>query len=207
MKIFDRLDETLSHKPKIKVLRFLAIGKGEYTGRGIARAVGMSASSIHQILQEMKDENLVVVRKIGNAILYKIYAENYIIKNLIMPLFEKEKRIYDDLVLLIKKQLKEGKDEISCVAVFGSVAQRKETAKSDLDLVVITKTKKGKTKIDKLMDNLSISLANKFQVLLSPYILGYDEIKKMNTKKSALVRNILKNNRLIDGEPIERILA
>jgi len=207
MKIFNKLDETLSHGTKIRILRLLTVEKGEHTGRGVAKALHMSASSIHHTLQEMKDERLVVARKMGNAIIYKLHEKNYVVENLIVPLFEREKRIYDDLVLMIKQQLEGEKDEIGCIAFFGSVAQKKETAKSDVDLLIVTKTKKGRNKIDKLMDSLSISMANTFQVLLSPYILTYDEIRKMNNKKSALIKNILKNNRLIDGEPVERVLA
>lgn len=207
MKIHDKLDEILKHGSKIKILRFLFVERDEHTGRRIARGIGMSASSTYKTLQKMKGEGLISVRKKGNAILYKLQENNHIVKKLLEPLFEKEKSIYSDVISSITKNLFREKKEIVSIAIFGSVARKEETSKSDIDLVVITKDKTGKTKIDKAMDKLSIDMAEKFGAAISPYILTKAEIKKRHLKKQAIIRSILNNNQLIYGEPIERILA
>jgi len=207
MKIYDKLDEILRHRSKIKILRFLFTERDEHTGRGIAKGISMSASSTYKTLQRMKDEGSISVRKKGNAILYKLQENNYIVKKLLEPLFEKERSVSNDLILSITKSLFREKKEILSIAIFGSVARKEETSKSDIDLVVITKTKTGKTKIDKAMDKLSIDMAKKFGAGISPYILTKAEIKRRHIEKQAIIRSILNNNQLIYGEPIERILA
>lgn len=207
MKIHNKLDEILKHGSKIKILRFLFIERDEHTGRGIAKGIGMSASSTHKTLQNMKKEGLIGVRKKGNAILYKLREDNHVVKKLLEPLFEKEKSIYSDVISSIKKHLFSEKKEIVSIAIFGSVARKEETSSSDIDMVVITKNKIGKTKIDKTLDKLSVDLAKKFGASISPYILTEAEIKTKYAEKQAIIRSILTNNRLIYGEPIERIVA
>lgn len=207
MKIHNKLDEVLKQGSKIKILRFLFTERDEYTGRGIARGIGMSASSTYKTLQNMKEEGLIGARKKGNAILYKLRENNHIVKKLLEPLFEKEKSIYSDIICSIKKHLFPEKKEILSIAIFGSVAREEETSGSDIDMIVITKDKIGKIKIDKAMDRLSIDLGKKFGAAISPYILTKAEIKKRYAKKQPIICSILNNNRLIYGEALERILA
>lgn len=207
MRIYNKLDEMLKHGSKIKILRFLFAEKDEHTGRAIARSIDMSASSIYKTLQKMKEEGLISARKKGNAILYKLKKDNYIVKKLLEPLFEKEKSIYNDMVSLIKRSLFACKPEIASIAIFGSVARGKETPKSDIDLLIIVENKLAKSKIDRIIDKLSVEMAKKFATAVSPYVLTRSEIKQRYAKKQPIIRSILKNNQLVYGEPIERILA
>ncbi len=207
MKIHNRLDSILNHGSKIKILRFLFNEQDEHTGRGIAKAIGMSASTTYETLQNLKSEGLVNVRKKGNALLYKLQKDNYVVKKLFKPLFKEEKSIYDNLIAIIKKTLlNQGKNIIS-IAVFGSVAKKEEAAKSDIDLLIIAKGKNGKEQIDKVLDTLYIDIAKKFSASLSPYILTLKEFRRKHKQKKPVIKAILNNNRLIYGEPIERILA
>ncbi|MBU1854069.1 MAG: nucleotidyltransferase domain-containing protein [Candidatus Omnitrophica bacterium] len=207
MKIHAKLDEILKQGSKIKILRFLFAEKDEHTGRGIAKGIGMSASSTYKTLQEMKGEGLISVRKKGNAILYKLQEDNYIVKRLLGPLFKKEESIYDEVISVIKRNLLQMKKKIVSIAIFGSVARKEETSKSDIDMVIIVSDKIGRIKIDKVMDKLSIDIAKKFGADIFPYILTKVEIKRKYAKKQAIIKSILDSNRLIYGEPIERILT
>lgn len=207
MKIHNSLDEILQQGAKIKILRFLFSEKDEHTGRGIAKGIGMSASSTHKTLQEMKGAGLIKVRKKGNASLYRLQEDNYIVKELLEPLFKKEKSLYKDIISLIKRDLLQQKEKIVSIAIFGSVVRKEETSRSDLDLVIIAEDKIGKARIDKAINKLSIDMAKKFSVAISPYILTKTEIRKKFIKKQTIISSILENHQLIYGEPIERILA
>lgn len=207
MRIHDKLDEILRQGSKIKILRFLSAEKDEHTGRRIAKGIGMSPSSTYNTLQEMKKEDLVSARKKGNAILYKLQEENYVVKKLLGPLFEKERFIYNDIVSFIKKCLLHAKGDIISIAIFGSVARKEETSRSDIDLLVVLKDKTGRPKIDKLMDRLHVGMAKKFGASISPYVLTVSEIRQRYTRKKRIIKSILDNNELIYGEPIERVLA
>lgn len=207
MRIHDKLDEILKQGSKVKILRFLSMEKDEHTGRGIAKGIGMSSSSTHNTLKDMRKEGLISARKKGNAILYKLQEENYVVRELLGPLFKKEKNLFNYITSLIKKQLLRLKGNIVSIAVFGSVVSREETSRSDIDVLIVLKNKSGKQKIDKALDALHADLARQFGVPISPYVLTLKEIKQRHRQKKSIIKAILDNNELIYGEPIERILA
>lgn len=207
MRIHNKLDELLNQSSKIKILRFLYWENEEHTGRGIAKAIGMSPSATYGTLQEMKEEGLLAVRRKGNAILYKIRGKNYVVKKLLKPLFQKEMALYEDMITFIKKNILKERREILSMAIYGSVARQDETAGSDIDLLVVTKKKTGKTKVNRIVEGLGPIMAGEFGTTLSPYILTKEELKQKHAQKQPLIQAILSTNRLIYGEPIERILA
>ena len=207
MRIHDKLDEILKQGSKIKILRFLFAENDEHTGRSIAKGIGMSPSCTYTTLQVMGREGLVSARKKGSAILYKLQEGNYVVKKLVAPMFQKEKSLYNDIVLFIKKSLLQHKKAIISLAIFGSIAQEKETARSDIDVLIIVQNKHAKTTIDKAMDELSAAVAKKFSAAISAYILTKPEMRQRYHKKQPLIISIVENNRLIYGEPLERILA
>jgi len=207
MKIHNKLDELLENSSKVKILRFLFLEKDEYTGRAIARAINMSVSSTYENLQKLKEEGLINLKKKGNSILYKIRLENQILKKLIRPLFEQEQSLFEDIILHIKKSMTQCSKKIASIALFGSVVGKEETSKSDIDLLIVVKNAPAKVAVTKAVDRLSAEMAKKYGAALSPYLLTQLELKQKYDKKQAIVKSILKNNQLIFGEPIERIIA
>lgn len=207
MKIHTVLNSVLRHKGKVKVLRFLLSGKEEYTGRGIASGVNMSPSATHTILKDFTREGIITARKVGNALVYKLNKEVYVVKEILVPLFEKEKDVYKELIANIERALKKQRDDIVSVALFGSVVKKEETPESDVDILVITRTKQGKRMVDRVMDELCVTIAKEFDTVLSPYIVTVAELRSADAKRKRLIASILESNRLIFGEPLERILA
>lgn len=207
MKLHNKLDEILDQPSKIKVLRFLFIQGDEHTGRGIAKAVSMSPSMAHRVLREMETAGIVTARKKGNAVLYGLKNGNYFVNQILSPLFKREDAIYDDVARLIKTRITKYKQEIISAAVFGSVASGQDSKKSDLDLLVVLQREADRDKAENLMDVISVDLAKKFSIALSPYIVTGNMLRKKFLKKQKIALAIVKNNRLIYGEPIERVVA
>lgn len=207
MRICNKLDEILNQGSKVKILRFLFNNDAEFTGRAIARGSGLSVSYSYEILQDMHREGLIEVKRQGSALIYKLRRDNYIVKNILKPLYKKEKNIYKDIVAIIKKTLAAEKKGVCSIAIFGSVATGTENFMSDIDLLVITRDVISKRKVDHLMDNLTVIMAKKFNVAVSPYLLTISEAKSKYKQKVKLMQSIIDNNRLVYGEPIERILA
>ena len=207
MIIHSKLDEILSRGSKVKVLRYLFLENDEHTGRGIARAVGMSPSLVHSILSELSAERLVEVREKGKANLYRLRRGSQIVKKLLQPLFEAEQDLFKDIIKDIKSGIRRSGKDVVSASIFGSVAARRETVRSDLDLLVVVGAASGKKAIQRSIDELSIGLAEKYGIGLSPYIVTERELKKKRDRKLPLVKSILANNQLIYGEPVERILA
>lgn len=207
MSLNNKLDEILNQPSKIKIFRFLFNEKDEYSGRAIAKAISMSVSYTHLNLQQLRNTGVINVRRKGNLVLYSLNENNYFIKNLIAPLFTKEKALYPNLVALIKRYILKDKISVISIAIFGSVAKMEDKPKSDIDLLILTTSVNSRDKVIKLTDDLDIKLAKDFNIALSPYILTKKEAIEKHTKKEAIMESILKNNKLIYGDPIERILA
>ena len=207
MKIHNKLDEILDQGAKVKILRFLFNNGVQFTGRAIAKGAGLSASGSYEALQKMKAEGIVDAERQGNAILYSLYRDNYTVKNILKPLYEKEKGVYKEIVSVIKKVTLTQRKYITSIAIFGSVASKQDALTSDIDLLIVVKNPSGKTKVDKWTDNLSIIVGKKFSAAIAPYILTELELKKKYNQKSKLIKSIFDNNKLIYGEPIERIVA
>ena len=207
MKIHNKLDELLKNSSKLKILRFLFSEKDEHTGRAIARAIDMSASSTHENLQNLKEEGLISLRKKGNSILYKIRLENQIVKKLLNPLFTEEHSMFKDIVFLIKRVMFKQNKKIASLALFGSVVRKEETAKSDIDLLVVVKNSRDKAAMTEALDKLNREISKQYGAAISPYLVTKKELKNKNDQKKAIVKSILENNQLIFGEPIERIVA
>lgn len=207
MKIKNKLDEILNQTSKVKILRFLFNENDEHTGRTVAKAINMSASSTYTALQEMKEAGVISARRKGNAILYKIRDNDYFVKNLLFPLFKKEKAMYDNIFSIIKRNILVDKQNVVSVVLFGSAAKSQETVNSDIDILIITKNARDISKINKLADSLSIKMAKSFHVAFSPYILTKAELVRKYLKKEPIIKSILDNNKLIYGQPIERLVA
>ncbi len=207
MKLHNNLDEILNQASKIKVLRFLFAEKDEYTGRGIAKGISMSPSATHKVLGEMRAAGILNAKRKGNAILYKLKENNYFVKRLLAVLFEREKSVYGDVVAFIKKGLLKHKKEVISLCIFGSVAIGADTPRGDIDLLVVIKSLSAKNRINNSLDNMSIDFAKEFGIALSPYILTGTTFKKRYSRKQRLAVSILKNYRLIYGEPLERVIA
>lgn len=207
MRIHNKLDEILDQPAKVKILRFLFSSNAEFTGRAVARGSGLSVSHSYEILQDMRKEGLLNVKRQGNALLYSLRLDNYIVRNILKPLYQKEKNIYKDIVCIIKTALASEKKGICSMAIFGSVAAKVENFTSDIDLLVITRDIISKQKVDRLMDNLTAVMAKKFNVAIIPYLLTVSEARNKYKQKVKLMKSIIDNNRLVWGDPVERILA
>lgn len=207
MRIHNKLDEILDQPAKVKILRFLFSSNAEFTGRAVARGSGLSVSHSYEMLQDMRKEGLLNVKRQGNALLYSLRLDNYIVKNILKPLYQKEKKIYKDIVSIIKTALASEKKGICSMAIFGSVAARAENFTSDIDLLVISRDISSKQKVDRLMDNLIAVMAKKFNVAVVPYLLTVSEARNKYKQKVKLTKSIIDNNRLVWGDPVERILA
>jgi DNA-binding transcriptional ArsR family regulator len=90
MRFKQPLDKILGQQSKIKVLRYLSQYPGEYTGREIARAVGLSHPIVHSVLASLKEEGVILMRKFGKSLLFSLAKDHQLVKEIIFPIFKKE---------------------------------------------------------------------------------------------------------------------
>ena len=208
MKITNPLDKILDNESKIKVLRFLFKTNAEWNGRQIAKEIGVSPVTTHKALHDLNKEGVLLLRNMGKTHVYTLNQGNFTVSNMLKPLFVSESRLLDYILGIIRKKVASSiiKSDILSVALFGSVSARKDNAASDIDLIVIVKDIKTKSVAELLFEAIDKRISKEFGNTISAYINTEVEFKAKYKKGIAVTRSIIKENRLIYGKLIERLL-
>ncbi len=198
----------LHEDARTRVLRFLWRSRAEWSGREIARKVGLSAPACHETLKKLDTRGLVLFRRVSNVHLYKINPENYLICNVFAHQFEAEAAMPKKVAALVTKSLVDSaKTDILSIVLFGSMARGTEQLGSDLDILVVLPTKKGVKALELRIENLRESLFKRFSVPLSPYVQTLSELRHKHQQKLPLIREILKDGQTIFGKEIKELLS
>lgn len=94
MKLTNILEEVLGQKSKIKILRCLFKRKMEMTGRQVAQFCGLNHRTCQLALRDLEQQGIVVMRRVGKSNLFKLKQDNYLIGQLLGPLFEQEEHLF-----------------------------------------------------------------------------------------------------------------
>ena len=189
------LEELLGSKLKIKILRTLwRFQEKEFTIRELAKFLGISHTGVRKVLTNLEMTNVVTIRTVGKSYAFKINTKSYA-ASIIEKIFESEQNTLLELMKMLKKGL--STPEIVSVALFGSIAQKKEAPLSDVDLLIVTKERE---KVENIVLRLQKQVVERFGNSISAYYLTRDDF--MKKRKSPLIMQILENHILIFGEPI-----
>ncbi len=138
MKFQKPLNEILRNLSHVKVLRVLVNSELDLTGNQVAGLAGISPLGCKNTLDHLRELNLLAVRRVGRAYLYRLREENIIVNNLLKSLFVKEKEL---LKVELEKIAQNFSGMAHSVYLFGSVAREEETFQSDIDLLVVARDK------------------------------------------------------------------
>ncbi|MFC1590124.1 nucleotidyltransferase domain-containing protein [Candidatus Omnitrophota bacterium] len=208
MKITKPLDNILNTDAKTRILRFLCRTGAEWNGTQIAKEVGITPAAAHKSLSDLNKEGVLLLRNMGKAHVYSLNTDSFIVLNLLKPLFAKEDTVLENIIHAIKrKAYRSGiKNTIISMALYGSVNVRNDRPTSDIDLLIIAKNARVKTKIERLFDKIDQNISKTYGNTLAPYINTKAEFKAKHRKNMPVIRNILKAHTLIYGEKLEKIL-
>ena len=184
----------MGKKSKVKILRLLIRDDDrEYCLDDIAKSTGMSCGTIYPSLNELLETRIILQRKAGRSLLYKI-NKNHTMFNKIKELIDLEK----NSLLSIAKEFVSTltKDTISAIVLFGSVARGEITEKSDIDLLVIYKNERAKKQVralgDKILDNYDIHIV--------PLFLTQKEIEERIKRFDNFIITVMNEGQLLFGE-------
>lgn len=189
-----------------RVLRFLWRSRTDWSGREIARRVGLSAPACHAALKKLDAQGLVHLRRVSNVHLYKINPENYFVRNVYARQFEAEAALPREVAAAVKRALVGG-PAILCIAIFGSMARRTAEIGSDLDLLVVLPAKTGVRALEPRIGRLRDVLFERFNVPLSPYIQTLAELRRKHRERLPLIQSIVKEGHTIHGKKLEELLV
>lgn len=202
MKFREPLDDILGRRVKVRILRCLTLKGVELSGRELAEETDISPMGIHNALKGLVYAHIILERRAGRALLFKLNQENYLVQAMLKPLFEKEAAL---LKFALDALLKKIQLPIVSLILYGSLAQKRETSRSDIDLLVIV-SPKNKIKIEESFDKISSSFLSKYGRTISPYIITIKEFQNKYRKRLPFIVEVVKTGIVIRGKLISELL-
>ena len=207
MRVHDPLNKILNNEVKVKILRFLCRTEAEWSGRQIAQEIKVSPAAAHKALRELNNERALLLRSVGRSYLYRLNSENFIILELLKPLYEKENKIPEQVYAEIVRNISSLViNDIISMAVFGSMKRKKEKSTSDIDLLVLIKNEESGEKVEEDFGRVNEKIVSRYGNTVAAYIQTLEEFRSKYKKGLALIKNILKFHSLIFGKPLETLL-
>jgi predicted nucleotidyltransferase len=183
------LSEILSSRTRAEIFRLLfgAIEEELYV-REIQRRSRLNDRTIRQELSKLVRLDLVKWRKDSNRVYYKANKANPLypeIHNLVLKTL--------GLVGILRAALKD--DRIQMAFIFGSIAEGKETADSDVDLFVIGDL--GLRRISNLLAGTSEKIGRE----INPHVMNINEFRKRVEADDHFISGVMESRKLfIVGE-------
>jgi len=202
MRFIEPLDGILGQKLKIRILRCLTLKGYELTGRQVAEEARISPPACHNALRDLVEAHVVSERRAGRAHLFKLNQENCLVQEMLLPLFKKEASL---LRLALASLLRKIRTPIISLILYGSIVKKRETPRSDIDLLAIV-APKDRTKTEEAFDKISSSFLARYGRTISPYIMTVKEFQTKYRKRLPIIVEIVKTGVVIQGKLISELL-
>lgn len=157
----------------------------KYYVRELERLLGYSVGSIHRELLKFKKDSLFNTQKVGNLLYYSLNTKH--------PLFNELKSIVSKTAGVegsLKKILR-SIEKIEIAFIYGSFANKKEKAMSDIDIMII-----GNPNTSNLNEKIMI-LEKLLKREINPTIYSSKEYKDKKKAKSGFIIDLLKNPKIM----------
>jgi predicted nucleotidyltransferase len=198
------LDRLLGSKVKVKILRFLVLNPGEYSGRQIARDAGVNHWQANKALKDMYAERVIKIKPTRGAHFYSLDNEKYMVEKMIIPMFKSESDLSREMALNVKN-LKNVK--LSSLILFGSSARGEDEPRSDIDVAFIVNSQKDKKEAERQLDEKSSGFYERFGAIVSPYIMTEEELRNKFNNNDGLTMNIVNEGTVLYGRPPASVIA
>lgn len=183
----------------VAVLRALMDSLEGMSGRELARQAGINHQSCTQAIARLEEIGVLQRRGTGKIQLIRLNRENFLVKELLLPLLKKERGFFSKIKEEIKSHF--GNNAIS-VIIFGSAARKEERPESDLDICIIVKNIKEKRKTQNIIDKILLRLFVTLGIKLSSLVFTLYEAKSRIKKNDPLFKSIASDGILLIGKQL-----
>lgn len=203
MKYTHPLDDLLGQKSKVRILRYLANSGLELNGRQIAHEIGMSPWVCHQALGALRDQGILLMRNVGNTHLYRLNREHYMVQELLLPLFQKERALLETVITEITDGLPAS---VLSLILYGSVARSEEQPFSDIDVLAVTATEEDTAVVEQFFLQKNASLVPRFGNTVAALVVSVEGLRSRVAEGEPLMAEILQTGRAVYGIHPARLL-
>lgn len=169
----------------------------EFYVRQIARLAGLSVGIVQRELESLNQVGLVTRSKRGNQVFYKANQESPVYVEL-AGLISKTLGVFQ----LLRSSLAPLEERIAWAFVYGSVARQKETAESDVDLMVV-----GNVTLEEVLACLA-AVEAKIGRLVNPTLYPVAEFRDKIVHKNHFIGSVIRNAKVSligDGDEFRKV--
>lgn len=196
MKLHRCLDEVLSSAAKLKVLRELTLRPSARSGRALARDIHLSHAQVGIVLEELHQAGLVALLRVGRSHVYTLCRDTFVAREILIPLFEKERDLFDALTREIVSAIQ---TPMITVFISESAARQGEVPASGLDLAIVVRGRKEREAIeDELAGDVS-ELATRLGIRLGYHVFTQRDFRQRFLAKEKFLREIVNEARPVAG--------
>lgn len=198
--------DLLGNRIRVRILRYLARRGGEHTGRSLARALGEQPKQVLAALHVLWQAGLLVRKAAPPAHLYSLNLDQYLVREALLPAFRAEARWLDALGQEVRQV---GGEAVESVLLFGSLSRSTTIADpgSDVDVSVLVNKPAHVEDVRRALELRQGALHERFGHAVSPMVFSVDEFQTRFRRRDRLVRNMVRDGRVLTGRPIAELLS
>ena len=160
--------------------------RGFYT-KEISRVIGIGSGTVNHFLRNIYKDNILTKEIIGNVHLYRLNNELELVKQL---------KIFNTLLDFKKcnftRQFLKNDDTITSIILYGSYANGENDSKSDIDVLILTKSNKS-------FNNIINRLEKKLEKNISIQKMKIPDWYKLKEKDKPFYNSIIENHIILYG--------
>ncbi len=195
------LDDVLSSRGKVAVLRVLSSTTVPLNGREVARRAGLVAGHAHRLLAELVSAGLVLRRDQGRVNTYEFVDPQSAITRGLRDLFATEARRRHDFLRALSATI----PEVLSVVLFGSEARGDAKPGNDTDLLFLVERKTKR--LEDRISSTCLRLATEHQLALSWLVADLREVRTWEAEGNDFWRNVQTEGLRLAGQFPGRLLG
>lgn len=195
----DPLNDLLSSRAKVSILRVLSEVNAPLNGREIARRAGVWSSAASKALGELTASGVLDCRDHGRAKTYELDRTNVRLVAHLRQLFvleaERFRQFVADMVAGVPKALS--------LVLFGSEARGEANPRSDTDILIIVARKTAA--LESRVLDLCVEVAHRHGLDLAWHVADFADLRDWDTTDNPFWRNVRREGVVLSGMSMEAL--
>ncbi len=193
------LDDLLSSKAKVAILRVICHANAPLSGREIARRAGVWSSAASKALGELTASGILSCRDHGRAKTYELESTDIPLVGHLRDLFMAEADRYRGFVAEVVHET----PEALTVFLFGSEARSQAKPGSDTDVLIVVE-RKDETLEQRILDRC-LDVAMRHGIALSWHVADLQDLREWEATGNAFWRNVTRDGIRLHGSSLEAL--
>lgn len=204
------LDDVLSSRAKVRLLRLFSAEPDPMSAREAARQIGMAKRSADLALRDLVQLGVIMRKEFGRQPMYLLNPDHFLVRHSLRPLFIGCTTHCDDqrggergAISELFDTLRDAVEEPGCAgvlwaALYGSTATGNDDAESDIDLAVVVTDDEAMERMQNRLAELLPLVRLRIGRALSPMVITRTQLRALDANGHPLVAS-LAAGRVIGG--------